>query len=208
MRLRTYNEATAFVKELLKAKEAGQREYLTAKLDTIPAWSGKPKDDKEWVPDGSEIEAVYLSYAEATDKQKEQAKPAKLAGVKLERISGRLVDVRRCKDGTCQVLFTNGLRDGQGSVPFRGPNIDKGILVCLSINEGLGETVDEAIARVPQAMIDKLRANKTAKSKKARTTSQKKEEQLPVAVNVRRASTVIDVPSVDDKPGEGRLRLK
>lgn len=215
MRFKDYKEATTFVKALLAAKESGKRELLTARLDSVPAWSGVPKDpDKQWVPDGSEIEAVYLSYKDADDRQKEQAKPAKLAGVKLERISGRLVDVRRCKDGTCQVLFTNGLRDGQGEVPFRGPNIDKGILVCLSIGEGLGESVDEAIARVPQEMIDKLKAGKVGKRAKAKSKKalqdnmnsilkaeldKNSEEALPVVVSVRRTKVSVDVPSVSDE---------
>lgn len=210
MRLRTYQEATAFVKALLEAKEQGKRELATVKLDSVPAWTGK-KTDKEWVPDGSEVEAVYLAYREATDTQKEQAKSAKLAGTRLERISGRLVDVRRCKDGTCQVLMTNGLRDGEGNVPFRGPNVDKGILVCLSINEGLGETVDEAISRVPAAMLDELKANKGKRMKKVVAALPLAQAEAIVkeadkVLVVRRANAVIDVPSTDS--GNDTIKLK
>jgi len=212
MRLRTWTEATAFVKALLEAKEAGKRELATVKLDSIPAWSGKPKEaGKEWTPDGSEIEAIYLAYREATEEQKEQAKSAKLAGTRLERITGRLVDVRRCKDGTCQVLFTNGLRDGQGNVPFRGPNVDKGILVCLSINEGLGETVDEAIARVPADVVAKLKELKGKKRKplavEVAAVKKMSEELMPEKVAVRRANAVIDVPAAESIPDD-RLKLK
>jgi len=218
MRFRTQKEADEFIRGLLQAREAGKREFMTAKLDSIPAWSGTPKDPaKEWVPDGSEVEAVYLSYAPATDKQKEQAKPARLAGVKLERISGRLVDVRKCQDGTTQVLFTSGLRDGQGEVPFRGPNIDKGILCYLSVGEGLGEPVEDIIARVPQALLDKLKAGKEAKAKKTKVPATAREQvpaaavvaPEPVMVRVKRANAIIDVPAArNDEPGESRLKLK
>lgn len=162
MRLRTYKEAMEFVKLLLAAKEGGKRELPSlAKLDSVPAWAGTSAHKL----DGSEVEAVYLSYLPATDKQKKQAEPAKLAGVKLERISGRLIDVRKVKDGTVQVLFSNGLRNADGSIPFRGPNVDKGILCYLAVNEGLGEPVEDIIARVPKDLLDRLKAGKSSSKK-------------------------------------------
>lgn len=161
MRLRTHKEAMEFVKLILKAKQEGQRELPSlAKLDSVPAWSGT----SEHKLDGSEVEAVYLSYLPATKKQKKQADTARLAGVRLERISGRLIDVRQCKDGTVQVLFSNGLRNADGAIPFRGPNVDKGILCYLAIGEGLGEPVDDIIARVPNDLLEKLKAGKRVSS--------------------------------------------
>jgi hypothetical protein len=201
MRFRTQKEATEFIKAMLKAKIDGRREYLTAKLDSIPAWSGIPKDPDApaWIPDGSEIEAVYLSYLPATEEQKEQAKPAKLAGVKLERISGRLVDVRMCADGTCQVLFVTAMRDAKGEPAFRGPNVDKGILCYLAVGEGLGEPVDDIIARVPKDLLDKLKAGKEAKVKGKKAKA--KEPQLnsniepkPVRLKAEEPATVVPEP--------------
>jgi hypothetical protein len=216
MRLRTYVEATAFIKTMLKAKQDGKRAIPgLASLDSVPAWSGVPKDPSApaWVPDGSEVDAVYLSYLPATDKQKEEAKPAKLAGVKLERITGRLVDVRTCLDGTVQVLFTSGLRDAEDKPAFRGPNVDKGILCALSIGEGLGESVDEIIARVPQEMIDKLKAGKEKTKKKSKAETKVDpgvtvKEELIAAVKINRGPTMIDVPSIEPKSDEVRLKLK
>jgi hypothetical protein len=210
MRYRTVKEATEFVRALARVKSVGAREFLGVKLDSVPAWEAAGTGPIEHKLDGAEIEAVYLSYREATDQQKEQAKPAKLAGIKLERIVGRLVDVRRCKDKTVQVLFTNGLRDGEGNIAFRGPNIDKGILCYLSVGEGLGESVDEIIARVPQVLIDRLRASKS-KSSKTRVIDEAKEPLLPEmakAAKVSRGAAMIDVPSVEDsKPDKKRVKL-
>lgn len=212
MRFRTYEEATAFVKALLKARQDGKREHMTARLDSVPAWSGVKKDPAapEWVPDGSEVEAVYLSYMEADEKQKEEAKPAKLAGVKLERMSGRLVDVRLCKDGTCQLLLVSGLRDAAGKPAFRGPNVDKGILCYLAIGEGLGESVDEIIARVPANLKELLAKQKEEGKPKAKAKAKAKPvstEPVQVTVPVQRGATIIDVPSAN--PTEpGRMKLK
>ena len=224
MRYRTFEEATAFVKMLCGEKLKGNRSLMTSKLDSVPAWGVGKTEHKL---DGSEIEAVYLSYMEATDNQKEQAKPAKLAGVKLERISGRLVDVRKCADGTVQVLFTNGLRNADGSIPFRGPNVDKGILAYLSVGEGLGEPVEDIIARVPQALIDKLKATKAKLAPKKKAKAKKEDEVLKTVLApvveaakesgvtlgelapVPRGPVIIDVPSQDKpEPGEGRMKLK
>jgi len=159
---------------------------------------------------------------EATDRQKFQATPAKMAGIKLERISGRLIDVRTCKDGTVQLLMTNGLRDGEGKIAFRGPNVDKGILCALSFGEGLGELVDEIIARVPDAMIAKLRETKAALAPKKKGVDfkavplrveapvEKPEPELPELseVKAKRGPTIIDVPSVEPPSDETRLKLK
>lgn len=208
MRFRTYEEATQFIKALLQAKEDGKRKYLTAKLDTIPAWTGTPKDPaKPWVPDGSEIEAVYLSYLKATEKAKKQASPAKLAGVRLERIAGRLVDIRQCKDGTVQVLFVSALRNGEGKPAFRGPNVDKGILAYLAVGEGLGEPVADIIARIPDVLIAKLKA---LKGKALRKVTKKAEVIDP------NQGVLIEVPTVSGdrlKPkakakGPKRMKLK
>lgn len=200
MRYRTVLEATSFITELLKAKAEGKREFLGAKLDSQPAWSGT----SEHKLDGSEIEAVYLSYLPATDKQKKQAEPAKLAGVKLERISGRLIDVRKCADDTIQVLFSNGLRNADGSIPFRGPNVNKGILCYLSVNEGLGEPVDDILARVPADLLEQLRANKLALA--AKPKRKKKAENPAQGVLVMGQPEASTEP---DKPGEEpRLKLK
>ena len=217
MKFKDYKEATEFAKALARVKTIGAREFLGVKMDSVPAWA--PVDGKqiEHKLDGSEVEAVYLSYMEATDRQKFQATPAKMAGVKLERISGRLIDVRTCKDGTVQLLMSNGLRDGEGKIAFRGPNVDKGILCALSIGEGLGELVDEIIARVPEEMITKLKATKAALAPKKKgvdfkavplrveAPAEKPEPEL-AQVKARRGPTIIDVPSVE--PGETRLKLK
>jgi len=219
MRFRTYEEATAFVKFLLDQKTEGVRAPMkaTVKLDTLPAWNGA-----DAICDGSEIDAVYISYRPATDKQKQQAMPAKMAGVKLERITGRLVDVRKCKDGTVQVLFTNGLRDTDGKIPYRGPNIDKGILCALSINEGLGETVEEIIKRVPEDLLKKLREYKEKfRVPKAKVAEPRMEvgtvgvelnipkPELELApVKAKRGPTIIDVPSIEPGTEENRLKLK
>lgn len=223
MKLKNHTEATAFVKALLKMRkegggnvQGGGRELPgLAKLDSIPAWNKEKTPPKL---DGSEIEAVYLSYLEATEEQKEQTLPARMAGCKLERISGRLVDVRECADGTCQVLFTNGLRDAGGAIPYRGPNVDKGILCALSIGEGLGENVDEILARVPQEMVEKLKAGKAAQAaKKVRTASVKVPAEAPgdievevtVKVSVPGNVPVIKVPSAPaEAPATTRVKLK
>lgn len=230
MKFKDYKEATAFAKALAEAKAAGKRELLGVKFDSTPAWG---TDKTEHKLDGSEVEAVYLSYMEATDRQKFQATPAKLAGVKLERISGRLIDVRTCKDGTVQLLLSNGLRDGEGKIAFRGPNVDKGILCALSFGEGLGELVDEIIARVPDEMIAKLKATKAALAPKkgpkqsikeaafidkasdmlvAKLLERKPEAEPEMApVKAQRGPTIIDVPSVEPPAGpsdETRLKLK
>lgn len=161
MRFRTHSEAKAFVKALLAAKVAGQREFMTAKLDTVPQWqAGKTPPP---ALDGSRIVAVYMAYRKPTAAQKAAAEVAKVAGVELQVIDGRLVDVREVSDGTCQVLFTNGLRNEGGDVPWRGPNVDKGILCYLAVDEGLGEPVEDIIARVPQDLKDQLRAMKEGK---------------------------------------------
>lgn len=218
MKFRTYVEATSFIKAFQIVKEGGKREMLGVKLDSTPAWEGA--SPILHALDGAEIDAVYLSYLIPTDEQKQAALPAKLAGVKLERITGRLVDVRKVKDGTVQVLFTNGLRDAEGEPAYRGPNVDKGILCALSIGEGLGESVDEIIARVPQEMIDRLREGKdkqrAAKGLPAKTRPEQirvkvgEGEEVTVTITVSRGATVVDVPGVeDDKPASvGRVKLK
>jgi hypothetical protein len=204
MRFRTVMEATSFVRALAEAKSAGKRELLGAKLDSVPAWESPDGKLVEHKLDGSEIEVVYLSYLPATDTQKRQATPAKLAGVKLERIAGRLVDVRKCKDGTVQVLFTNGLRDGEGKVAFRGPNVDKGILCYLAVGEGLGEPVDDIIARVPQDAIDRLRDGKMGKTTKAKKAKAEDPNQ-PVMITVPAIEATKAKP---EEPGENRVKLK
>lgn len=201
MRLRTYKEAMEFVKLLLAAKEGGKRELPSlAKLDSVPAWSGT----SEHKLDGSEVEAVYLSYLPATEKQKKEADTARLAGVKLERISGRLIDVRQVKDGTVQVLFSNGLRNADGSIPFRGPNVDKGILCYLAVNEGLGEPVEDIIARVPNDLLEKLKAGK-AKGKKGKGVADNPNQIPLVTVPVGPAEETPAAPEVDKVQ---RLKLK
>lgn len=232
MKFKDYKEATEFVKALARIKTVGSRQFIGLKLDSVPAWAPNQAGAKvEHKLDGTECEAVYLSYMEATDKQKEQALPAKLAGCKLERISGRLVDVRTCKDGTTQLLLTNGLRDGEGKVAFRGPNIDKGILCAISFDEGLGENVDDIIARVPDEMIAKLKAEKARlagkkkpKAEVAEALTELDTELKPEPVKVEVKVTVevtapevpalrvkrpssIEVPSID-KPEEKKLKLK
>lgn len=165
MRFRTHEEAKAFVKALLAAKKAGQREFMTAKLDTVPQWTPGP-DGKTPPPalNGSRITAVYLAYRKPTKHQEEAAASAKAAGMELQVIEGRLVDVREVdSDKTCQVLFTNGLRNEGGQVPFRGPNVDKGILCYLAVDEGIGEPVADIIARVPEELKAKLKAMKDGK---------------------------------------------
>jgi hypothetical protein len=204
MRFRTKAEADEFFKQLLAAKEAGKREYLTARLDSVPQWQGKGTPKPKL--DGSDIELVYLSYLPATEKQKEQAEGAKLAGVKLERISGKLVDIRQCQDGTIQVLFTNGLRDGQGEIPWRSINTNKGILCYLAVNEGLGEPVEEIIARIPAEMLAALKAGKEAKL--SRTKAKVK---AAVAVAAGPAKQVQPKPQSDssiDVPVDGEVRKK
>ena len=212
MRFRTVEEATSFVRALAEAKGTGKRELLGAKMDSVPAWvsqDGKPIKHKL---DGSEVEVVYLSYLQPTDKQKKQASPAKLAGVRLERISGRLIDVRSCKDGTTQVLFSNGLRDGGGLVAFRGPNIDKGILAYLSVNEGIGESIDEVIARIPQALIDQLKALKGKAPKRKKVAVE--DPNQPVLIEVPAAEirdsmkTGRTNPDEPDNTKPGRMKLK
>ena len=201
MRYRTVKEATEFVRALARVKGVGAREFLGVKLDSVPAWEAAVTGPIEHKLDGANIEVVYLSYLEATEKQKEQAMPAKLAGVKLERITGRLVDVRTCKDGTVQVLFTNGLRDGEGKVAFRGPNVDKGILCYLAIDEGIGESVEEILARVPQELVDKLKAGKGKPSKKVVGDNPNQ----PVLITVPMDTTPTPKP---EGSGENRLKLK
>lgn len=199
MRLRTYKEAMEFVKLLLKAKEEGKRELPSlAKLDSVPAWAGTSAHKL----DGSEVEAVYLSYLPATDKQKKQADTARLAGVKLERISGRLIDVRKTKDGTVQVLFSNGLRNADGSIPFRGPNVDKGILAYLAIGEGLGEPVEDIVARVPNDLLEKLKAGK-ARGKKSKGVADNPNQLPLVTVPVGPAE-----PATSELPEAKPARLK
>lgn len=205
MRYRTINEATEFVRALARVKTVGAREFLGVKMDSVPAWEAADGKAIEHKLDGAEVEAVYLSYLVADDKQKEQAKPAKLAGVKLERISGRLVDVRTCKDGTVQLLLTNGLRDGEGKVAFRGPNIDKGILCYLAIGEGLGESVDEIIARVPQDAIDRLKDGKAAQLAGKKGKAKAEDPNQPVLITVPAAP---DATPAEFKEGENRLKLK
>lgn len=229
MRFRTYEEATAFVKGLMKAKLEGKREFLGVKLDSIPAWTKTPKDpNKPWVPDGAEIEAVYLAYQEPTDDAKKAAEQTKKAGVALERISGRLVDVRVCSDDTVQVLFVTALRKEEEAA-FRGPNVDKGILCYLAIGEGLGEPVEDIIARVPQTLKDKLREMKKmspAARKKARTQREaelktklsaapaEEKEKLQTELKavevpaVTRGTSIIDVPSQTDTDTDGESRFK
>ena len=159
MRFRTHAEATAFVKALLEAKGQGLRELMTADLDSVPQW----KEDGKTPPpalDGSRVTAVYMAYKKPTAKQIKEAEGVELAGIEKEVIEGRLVDVREVSDGTTQVLFTNGQRNANGKIPWRGPNVDKGILCYLAIDEGLGEPVADIIARVPQEMKDRLKAMK------------------------------------------------
>lgn len=159
MQLLTYKEATQFVKGWLK--EEGREIYGgLVKFDSVPAW-GKAK--VQHALDGSDIEAIYMSYQPADDKQKREAKPAKLSGLRTEVIKGKLIDVRRCKDGSVQVLFTNGTRLAETEGPaFRGPNVDKGILCALSVGEGLSISVEEAINRVPYKVMEDLRTRKEA----------------------------------------------
>jgi hypothetical protein len=150
---------------------------------------------------------VYIAYLDPTAEQVEAARPAKMAGVALQVIVGRLVDVRECSDGTVQVLFTNGLRDEGGDIPWRGPNVDKGILCALSVNEGLNETPEESIARVPEELKLRLKELKARRRKKSRTAKPSTE---PTVVTVSAASNVvddatpnrpqIDVPSVSGAP--------
>lgn len=210
MRYRTHVESMSFVRELNKAKKAGQREFMGARLDSVPAWvpnaDGSPIVHKL---DGSPIEAVYVSYLPADEKQVKQAENAKLAGMKMERISGRLVDVRECKDGTIQVLVTNGLRSGDGKVPFRSFNIDKGILAAVGFNEGLVETEEEILARIPADLLEKLKANKLAieKARTKKPVDNPNQNQLPLAVPATGPSTPTTSTKPED-PGEGRVKLR
>ena len=226
MRFRTHAEATAFIKLLVTSKIAGVRGIPgMAELDSSPAWV-TPQEGPNL--DGSDINAVYLSYMPASDRQKQEAMPAKLAGVKLEIIKGRLIDVRRCQDGTSQVLFTNGLRDADGKVAYRGPNVDKGILCALAVGEELGESVNEIVARVPQELIDKLQETKEAMADKSKakalevatatlkdTTEIKQEVKaeavtVTVTVSVTPGATVIKVPAgkQDDSQVPSMVKLK
>lgn len=203
MRFRTHAEATQFVKALLAAKEGGARELMGARMDSVPQWVPGP-DGKTPLPalDGALVEAVYISYLPATARQKEEAKGAKLSGLKLERISGRLVDVRQVSDGTCQVLLTNGLRNAGDKIPFRGPNVDKGILAAIGLNEGLVETDEEILARVPADLLERLRANKLAMAAKSRART---------AVPAGQAELPLDQTQAQPQPqtnNEGRMRLK
>jgi hypothetical protein len=168
VRINKHREATKFIEQLMAELERRSVEPYDVRrklaaglvtLDSVKAWSGT----SDHALDGTEAHAIYISYEKATDAQKEAAKPAKLAGVKLEEIHGRIIGLRRCKDGTIQVLFSNGLRDEQGNTPFRGPNIHKGILCALSFEEGLGVNVAEATEMVPEDELNKLRAVKDRK---------------------------------------------
>jgi len=222
MRFRTVEEAMAYVKGLMKAKDEGKREYLTGRLDEVPQWSKEGKTPEPKL-NGSEVDLVYLAYKLPTEKQKRQARPAKSAGVRLERITGRLVDVRTCKDGTVQVLFTNGLRDAEGNIPYRGPNVDKGILCALSINEGLGEKAEDIIARVPLELLAALETGKELQRGKGKQAGRKvatpsaatvqaikeqAKELDAVPVAVVRINAIIEVPSTDSGDGTNRMKLK
>jgi hypothetical protein len=212
MRFRTYEEATAFIKGLLKAKEDGKRDFVTAKLDSVPQWAAKGKTPEPKL-DGSRIVAVYMAYRPPTERQKKAAKGAKYAGVDLQQIEGRLVDVRRVSDGTVQVLFTNGLRNEGEAIPWRGPNVDKGILCFLAVDEGLGEPIEDITKRVPEELVAKLKAMKAGKVRnniQPATKEQVEQQQaaLPALV-VARVKATIDVPAVEAKEDdEGRVKLK
>jgi hypothetical protein len=158
MRTNKHEEATKMFEAMLTEAESGNRELLggTVRLDSVPAWKGT----SEHKLDGSMIHALYLAYRKATDDQKKQADSAKLSGLDLEELRGRVIDLRRCKDGTIQVLMTNGLRDGAGKPAFRSFNIHKGIVLAFAIDEGLGTTMNEAVSRAPEDEIAKLKAAK------------------------------------------------
>jgi len=165
MRINKFGEATEFIHGLMKEKDASGSRLLAAgmvKLDSVPAWSGT----SEHKMDGTEYEIIYLAYEEATQEQIDEAIPARIAGVPLEKFIGRIIDMRRVgKDkDTIQVLFSTGLR----TKPFRSINVDKGCLCAISLKEGVGVTVEEATASVPDGVLAKLKAAKPFKDRSRR----------------------------------------
>ena len=120
----------------------GESRFLlggTVKLDSVKAWDGH-----DAAVDGSEVEVVYRAYREPTAKQIVEAASAKAAGVDLQKIVGRVVDIKRKEDGSVLFLVTNGLRGTDGRVPYRALNVNKGHVFSVAIGEPIGMSADEA----------------------------------------------------------------
>jgi hypothetical protein len=138
------NKARLLLEQLAAERDAtkGESRFLlggTVKLDSVKAWDGH-----DAAVDGSEVEVVYRAYREPTARQIEEAASAKAAGVDLQKIVGRVVDIKRKEDGSVLFLVTNGLRGTDGRVPYRALNVNKGHVFSVAIGEPIGMSADEA----------------------------------------------------------------
>jgi hypothetical protein len=182
---KTHKEATAAAIDILVNKDLCPRDAVrlsdgtVIKLDSVAAWNGT----SEHKMDGSKARAIYLSYEEPTQLQIDQAGNARLAGVSLEEINGRIIDVKEtlsckhganlakkacssgCSEGCTLILFGTGLRDGGGKIPFRSINIDRGLLLAMALDAPLDVTVEQALASAPQEEIEKLKLAKKNRNK-------------------------------------------
>jgi hypothetical protein len=137
------NKARLLLEQLAAERDAtkGEARFLlggTVKLDSVKAWDGH-----DAAVDGSDVEVVYRAYREPTAKQIQEAASAKAAGVDLQKIVGRVVDIKRKEDGSVLFLVTNGLRGTDGRVPYRALNVNKGHVYGVAIGEPLGMSAEE-----------------------------------------------------------------
>jgi hypothetical protein len=137
------NKARLLLEQLAAERDAtkGDARFLlggTVKLDSVKAWDGD-----EAAVDGSEVEVVYKAYREPTARQIKEASSAKAAGVDLQVLKGRVVDIKRKEDGSVLFLVTNGLRGTDGRIPYRALNVNKGHVYGVAIGEAIGMGAEE-----------------------------------------------------------------
>lgn len=123
--------------------------------DSVPKYSndthtcvrrvkGSPKGTPK-IPDGSDIEAYYISYnGDVTDEQKAATANAIANGMDPRLIKGKLCDVTFAKEGHAIMMVTNSLRTStDGGPSYRVLSLKTGCIVAMAFNRSLGISPDK-----------------------------------------------------------------
>lgn len=183
--------ASAYLERLVAEREVydGDKRELDnglVKLDSVKGWDGT----SEHKCDGSTVEIYYEAYRKPTKRQLEEAEACAEAGVDLQTMVGRLIDLKYTKDDDALVLVTNGLRaPTDGGIPFRSMNVAKGRVLAIAIDDKLGVSIESVKAMEPGA-----------------AEAPKPTEQKPAPEAVSPEAAGIPVAPVNPAPGDLKLK--
>ena len=152
IKINTPQEAVEFFDNLrLELEATASRNLMGGKvrLDAVPSMPGSVHRF-----DGSTVTVWYKSGAKATERQlREAAVAVELMGMPRERYTGKLLDIKRGKDGSVYFLCGGVLerRDeaNNGMPAFRAFNPSKGQVLSMVINTEVAVTQSVSIARFP-----------------------------------------------------------